>query len=575
MHEENIVMVHLAGYQSWSEAKKDAAKLDPSIFPNKVVNEPGTHNYYIDLGQYKESELPNYWQQLRQLNFHNVEIHYVLTPPPQEIETIEETAEKIIDIKPTVPEATSDTEKGIPQQSVIPEPDVDSDDEMLFLDDRSEQASASRTSLVKEVIFDDAPDIAGVKLNNAAVEFGRPFSDDPDASSINYARAEAMAYYKPSTNWEFQLTGRLDGHLHTGDRSYSKLKLDYGETFIRYRGESFRATIGAQNVLWGRLDFSPPNDLLGTRDFSRLIADELRDQRRPSFALRLENFFGSYKLDTLILPFFQAAELPDRFSVWSPIDRHNGLLLTDPGNPLTDSIARDGQIKDDDSGFGGAGIRLSHLSDGFDYAITLQRGRHSAPYYEINPQLLGAVASGLDPDAALGIISGAAMTGIHPLTWSIGADAGISVGEGVFRIEATWLSDIPVTRSIDFSRDSVEAISWGLGYEFFPGNADTRISLGLLNRNLLNAGSILEEKSIWSVNGQIENIHSRNRWRERVRFSVGMGPYDLYLNPEIAYIGMENNEFFIGLRIFEGNSGTLGWAYNHHDLLIAGWRLTY
>ncbi len=557
--EEIAATLRIAGFETYTDAAKAVRDLRSSGIPGRVMAESDRQSFYVEIGRYHRSiDLFRMQRKLREKGYHNLEMR-IADRPPLRARLIKDWGEIDDSLK------MSSEEFATGRKVAKDEPDQ----LLLVEDDPSTSSETIRNTDTK------AKKEYGIKLSNAAVEVGVPFQNIPRASTINYLRGEALAF-RQFGRWEITLSGRFDAHLQTGTRGYTDAKLDYGESFLRYRGPSYSLTIGAQKVMWGRLDFLPPNDLLSTRDFSRIVADELRDQRRPSFAIRLENFLGSFKLDTLVIPFFRSAVVPELGSAWSPIDRYSGRVLTGPNNPLMNEIARQGQIEDRDSGFGGAGIRLSHIGDGFDYGMTLQRGRHSLPHYEINHSLLAATFSGVDPALSVASIREPAMIGLHPLTWSLGADAGFSVADGVLRIEAAWLSDVPVTRADNFLMETVQSFNWGVGYEFYPGDANLRMNVQLMNR-FLNLGEfeVMEDEMVWVINGEIENIHARNRWRERLRFNIGVAPYDLYLNPEVAYIGLENNEFFVGMRIFEGDIGTLGHAFDDHDLITAGWRLRY
>ncbi|MET0094902.1 MAG: hypothetical protein ABW120_15295, partial [Sedimenticola sp.] len=133
--------------------------------------------------------------------------------------------------------------------------------------------------------------------------------------------------------WEVRIAARLDSHHQSGNPSVSDTKLDYGETYVRYRGENTRVTIGTQTILWGRIDEVPPTDRHSTPDLTRFILDDLQDRRRARPALRVESFEGNSKYDFVLYPTFRGAEMPDVNSIWYPIDRSNGKLLCSDDRP--------------------------------------------------------------------------------------------------------------------------------------------------------------------------------------------------------------------------------------------------
>jgi len=60
-----------------------------------------------------------------------------------------------------------------------------------------------------------------------------------------------------------------------------------------------------------------------------------------------------------------------------------------------------------------------------------------------------------------------------------------------------------------------------------------------------------------------------------VRFFAGLDKEDIYLNPEIAYVGWEPHEFYVEAHYFDGDEGTLGGFHQDHSLVTVGWRSTF
>ena len=158
-------------------------------------------------------------------------------------------------------------------------------------------------------------------------------------------------------------------------------------------------------------------------------------------------------------------------------------------------------------GEGGVGLRLSHAGQGVDYAFTLQQARHSLPYFELNPAVRAALlADPTDPAAAIVAGGGAAtFTGRHPRTTVVGGDIGLVSGAVTWRLEAAWLSDVPVTTR-DLRMETVAAVDWAAGVEFYPGDADTRAKLQLTARHLLDAPAVLDRTDIYALGGELETV---------------------------------------------------------------------
>lgn len=393
-------------------------------------------------------------------------------------------------------------------------------------------------------------------------------------NTSSYAHGSVAGRWELAPAWEVQLAARVDGHHQAGSPDFDSLRLDYGESFVRYRGEGVRATLGPQVILWGRIDEVPPTDRLSVQDLTRFVLDELPDRRRAVPALRVEGFRGDYKLDVVWIPEFRAAELPHPDSIWSPVDRINGRLLGVEDNALLGQFVSAGSYDEDEHGWGGAGIRLSRSGAALDYALTVQRFKHSAPYYELHPTVRATYLGTLDVATALASTSASTFTARHPSSWLFGADLGFASDRATWRMEAAYLSDVPVTTA-DLRMVTLAGLDWMMGVEFYPGDGDVRANLQIGGRHLLDAPSILDRANIYTFNGSFESLLAHGRWRAKLRFSSGLDEKDIYLNPELAYLGLEPHELYVAVHYFDGAGGTFGGFHQDNGLLSIGWRAKY
>lgn len=406
-------------------------------------------------------------------------------------------------------------------------------------------------------------------LDPLRVELGFPVATGA-VSGAHTLQGRAGTQLPLGENWEARLEGRFDTALQTGDRDFERTRLDYGETYVRYRATDRRVTLGTQQVTWGRVDELPPTDRLSVQDVTRFVLDDLEDRRRAVPAVRWEEFVGAFKLDALYVPWFRPAELPRGESLWHPVDKERGRLLGVPDSAELAPLIREGRFDDDAGGGGGWGLRLSHAGRGLDYAVTVQRARHSLPYYVLDDRVREALMA--DPMDVSGALASASSTfdAEHPRTWVLGGDLGVAVGRSTWRFEAAWLSDHPVTTR-EWRYTQVEALEWVAGAEFFPGDRDLRVNLQLGGTHLEDVSEgLLEDRHAYQFFGDAEQLFGRGRWEARLRFSLGVDTRDVYLNPLLTYLGHEPHEWYIGYHYFEGADGTLGGFHQRHDLLTAG-----
>lgn len=438
----------------------------------------------------------------------------------------------------------------------------DTDDSMTFGDarDDEDESGAARS-----------PYTLLPSIPRAQIELGQPTGSRQPIDGNHFLTLIGQINWLPDSNWSARATGRLDGQYQLNEPEVAELRPDYGETYLRYHNATGRITLGAQTVMWGRMDELPPTDRLSTRDLRRFALDDLAERRRASPMLRIESYPGEFHLDMIFLPVFREAELPEENSVWHPVDRQRGRILGLPDDPALAFLVREGSFDDRVQGNGGGGFRLSRDGRGLDYAVTVQRARHSAPYYELSESVRAALLETGDPEVALQAGDGDTFRVRHPRTWVVGGDASTEVGSVTWRAEAAWLSDVPATTD-DLAFVTREGVEWAVGNEFFPGDRDFRVTLQLLGRHILDGGGLLEPRDAYFASGELELPFAMQEWRLGLRFSSRLDETDVYLNPEIAYTGWTGQELYLGYHHFTGSDGTIGEFYENRDVAVFGWR---
>lgn len=395
-----------------------------------------------------------------------------------------------------------------------------------------------------------------LRLERARLEAGF-FPDDAAPAGSHYGHLTASVNWQPSRQWEFQASARVDGWLQTAPDA-DRLRADTGETFVRYRGEGLRVTFGAQNVLWGRTDEIPPTDRLSRLDLNRLNLDPFTERRRAVAALRVEKTWDDYKLDAVWVPVFQPAELPPWESVWHPVDRSRGRILGVDPALLPAALVKTATFGEEKDGAGGGGLRLTRTGGGFDWGLSWQRARRSAPYYRFNN-----LAPGLPT-----------FTAVHPMATVIGAEAEFQWRGATFRLEAARSSHHPVTTTALQYR-LVPATDVVAGVEFFPGDRDTRVTLQLASHRLSTRESLLEWKTFNALTFEVEHPFGGDRWRFNLRGMAGLNHRDNYLSPKLSYRGFEPHEFYVAGHFFGGGDAGIGGFHRDHDLLVIGWQVRY
>ncbi len=381
----------------------------------------------------------------------------------------------------------------------------------------------------------------------------------PNASEANtYSTLRTSTYvlWQPDQSWEFRAGARLDGMKQDGgSASHHELLADYGDTYVRYRNGNTRLTLGAQTIVWGRVDEIPLADRVSRADLTRFSMDDLADRRRAQLAARWEQSVGDYKLDAVWLPAFRGAQLPDIESIWSPVNRTTGQVIGVAPSPQIAALVGAARINEDDNGSGGGALRLTRTGEPFDFGVTLARTRQSLPYYRVDLATL-------------------TLTAVHPFNTFVGADLELTSGGLTWRMELGYTDDVPVTLATS-ALHKTQAIDWIGALEFFPGGKDTRVNLQLAAHTLQSDRNFLELKEYYGANGEIESSFSQGRWKAGLRFASGLNIHDVYLSPKLSYVGWEPHELYIAAHYFDGSSRTFNGFHQDHSLITLGLRTRF
>jgi hypothetical protein len=196
--------------------------------------------------------------------------------------------------------------------------------------------------------------------------------------------------------------------------------------------------------------------------------------------------------------------------------------------------------------------------------------RHSTPYYELDERVREALTLGSSVPAAVALAPDT-FVGRHPYTWALGGDAGFTTGRTTWRVEAAWLSAVPVTDSAG-ALDTVDAVNAVAGAEFYPGDRDLRVNLQVGANILLGPASMLDRRRRYFTNGTVLYPFSGGRLEFETRFILGLNVRDVYVNPELRFLLLDTHQFYIAAHLFRGSEDTLGGFFHDNTGIMLGWR---
>ena len=375
--------------------------------------------------------------------------------------------------------------------------------------------------------------------------------EHPHATGSAWLKGSPFMQWQPSRAWELRAGVQLRAERQGGADPYEDVALDIDETYVRWRTGESRLTVGAQKIIWGRVDGLPLIDRVSRADISRGLLDDLEERRQAQWAVRWEHDWDTVKLDAVVLPAFLAADLLDARSVWNPVNRRTGQVIGIALNPTLAALAAGAPVAQDDGGWGGAAVRLSGAGS-VDLGLSVGRTRQSLPFYETN-----VARGGLDA--------------VHPFNRFIGVDAEWVGADITWRGELVHTRDLPLT-SLQGQRVKASAVDWIGAIEFFPGGKDTRVNLQLMARRLLADGPVLQLTRYIGVNGEIESTFGQGRWKAGLQFASGLSVHDIMLAPRLTFAGWEPHELSLSVQGFRGNERTIGGFYRENLFLALALR---
>lgn len=420
--------------------------------------------------------------------------------------------------------------------------------------------------------------------------------------------------------WRLSLTGRWGGPPRDAsvgafvlDRTFQNYSpsLEFGESYLEYRGDRVDARLGLQKFFWGQLDSIQPNDLLSPREYEDPFLTDAVDQKIAVPALsttyypRVPDFADGWMEEPSFTLVWQPVAVPWRFPLlaerWYPPTGRAAPFLDIPWSEDFPTCPCRIAIEQETAGAaaparrfdnGNVAVRLAARLGPVDWSVMFWDGYDTQPAFEVPIQLsLGA-------PGASGPTVGVAATQIRPAYrrfQAIGTDFALGIGRFTVRGEANWrfrkpyamdLSDVadrvltdPGKRAALIRGDTIvepafaarDSLAWGLG-------ADTIIEGAL---------AILEVYQLVLVNNDqrllVENVDtrlaanvSRGFLRDRLEVELigvwGIESSYEFVRGTVSYDVMDGLELRLGLLGIWGRERSLIGQYRRNSELFGGVR---
>lgn len=315
----------------------------------------------------------------------------------------------------------------------------------------------------------ERPDVSGYLESRHAVQTR---SSNDILASETRLRLEAGI---SGENTSAFISGNLSkSHLEQADDTTTS---ELHEAYIDFAGNGWDLRAGRQIIIWGNSDGVQVTDVLCPSDLSEFATRDLDEIRLPVDALNIRyTGSGDVTLEAVLIPFFEAAQLPDSQSPWR----------VGPASPLPNTP----ETPDRRIGNGEAGVRASWFLPGADISLSWARIWNDLP------------------------VKGE--TGLsYKRTSFAGLTASIPLDAFVLRGEAAWFSDAFKTAA-DGGADIETPLTRALvGIDWYPGGSWT-LSMQFLQE------TALENRADMAADGHSELFTfraSKKVMREKIEIS--------------------------------------------------------
>ncbi len=463
--------------------------------------------------------------------------------------------------------------------------------------------------------------VSAPRIGGRLDAYGVVAVDGPSPSQRPLARLDLSVEQNLSrkVSWFLSLTGRwggpprgADAGAFALDRSFQNFSpsLEFGESYLDYRGDRVDLRLGLQKFFWGQLDSIQPNDLLSPREYEDPFLTDAADAKIAVPALsatwypEVPEAARRWLDEPALTAVWQPIVVPWRFPLlgerWYPptgtaapfLDVSAGQL---PGCPCrvaieqeTVNAAAPARRFDD----GNIALRFAARLWDVDWSLMFWNGYDTQPAFDVPIRLQLAPGGPGEP------ASGVAQTQIRPAYrrfQAIGTDFAFAAGRFTVRGEANWrwrkpysmdLSDVadrvladPARRDALVAGQTIvepayvqrDSLAWGLGvdtvvegalaiFEVYQlvlpdndtplliQNVDTRLAANV-SRGFLRERLEVELIAIWGIESAYELVRGTIRYDLMDRLELRVGALGIW-GRERSLVGQfrRNSELFGGVR---------------------------
>jgi hypothetical protein len=376
--------------------------------------------------------------------------------------------------------------------------------------------------------------------------------------------------------------------LFNGQSASSELNTSIVEAYV---GLSFwRMDIrgGMLRLAWGKSDYNSPNDVINPRDATNLLREELEILRLPVLALETTIDLRPMTVELVWQPLFR----PDRLAYYgtdsamigpgaaAPV---RGLVRfiqsqhDDTLTPMVQRVLMQTELPPSDPRSSSLGMRLGLQVHGVDFTLYYHYGWDVSPHVEIDPQVMGVLATvdwstanlqTLAPLAQL-IDSGVPLySATFIRRHHVGADVVATLGSFSLRAElglderrlfydslfqAHIEPAVAAGVGFDYSKSLYQSVSLDASYLFVGGGPEEFL---FYNRHYAAVGGMAR----WGI--------LRGNLVGELRGMIGIAPFSYVLRPQVTYKITQSWWVTAGVVVLGGDSRSVGGLFDRNDLIF-------
>jgi hypothetical protein len=83
---------------------------------------------------------------------------------------------------------------------------------------------------------------------------------------------------------------------------------------------------------------------------------------------------------------------------------------------------------------------------------------------------------------------------------------------------------------------------------------------------------MLDRRRRYFTNGTLVYPFGHGRFEFETRYALGLNTRDVYINPELRFLFLDAQQFYVAAHVFRGADDTLGGFLHDNTGITLGWR---